>query len=87
VYTAPPPRRDRSPSDITRAETRLAGPREVRPPAAPPLPRQPPTAREQLLNARSPLSAKRDGARKFRDAISDMRDLGGATAKSRAVSA
>jgi hypothetical protein len=83
---ATPPRRDRPPSDITRPDARRSEPAMPRPGVAAEsgeaaLPRQPPTARERLLNARAPSSAKRDGARNFRDTISDVHDLGGATAK------
>jgi hypothetical protein len=82
---APPPRRDRPPTDITRPDGRRAEPAMPRPIAAEAgeaaAPRPQPSARERLLNARSPGPAKREGARSFRDAISDVHDLGGATAK------
>ena len=82
----PPPRRDRAPADSGRAETRRA---------EPVAPRQsagatndgaaeraaPPTARERLLNARSPAPAKRESTRNFRDVISEAHDLGGASAR------
>jgi hypothetical protein len=81
----PPPRRDRPPADIARPDGRRAEPAMPRSVAAESgeaaAPRPPPTARERLLNARSPTSTKREGTRSFRDAISDVHDLGGATAK------
>ena len=82
---APPPRRERPPADITRPDGRRAEPAMPRPVAAESgeglAPRPQPSARERLLNARAPASAKREGSRSFRDAISDVHDLGGATAK------
>jgi hypothetical protein len=83
---APPPRRDRAPADSGRAETRRAepvapkqSPAEVNDGAA--ARSAPPTARERLLNARSPAPVKREGMRNFRDAVSEVHDLGGASAK------
>ena len=83
---APPPRRDRPPADIARPDGRRAEPAMPRSVAAESgrgcsrrARRR--RARERLLNARSPTSTKREGTRSFRDAISDVHDLGGATAK------
>jgi hypothetical protein len=84
---APPPRRDRAPADIGRAETRRAEPLAPRQnlgessEGATARAATPPTARERLLNARSPAPAKREGMRSFRDAVSEAHDLGGASAR------
>jgi len=81
--------RDRSisPADIGRSDAR---------PNAPPLARQAPatgvhapaadtspqTARERLLGARTSSSRPREGIKGFRDVVSEVHDLGAATAKS-----
>jgi hypothetical protein len=82
---APPPRRDRPPADITRPDGRRGEPAMPRSVAAESgeaaAPRPPATARERLLNARASTPVRREGTRSFRDAISDVHDLGGATAK------
>jgi hypothetical protein len=84
---AAPPPRGRSPADIGRGETgrteaRRAEPPPSRPAAADSNQAAPLSARERLLNARSPAPPKRESMRSFREAISDVHDLGGATAKS-----
>jgi hypothetical protein len=83
---AAPPRRDRAPADTGRADTRRAepaapkqNPGESSEAAA--ARTTPPTARERLLSARSPTPAKREGTRSFRDTISEVHDLGGASAR------
>jgi hypothetical protein len=84
----PPPRRDRAPADSGRAETRRAEPVAPRQSAgvandgAAAERAAPPTARERLLNARSPAPAKRESTRNFRDVISEAHDLGSASARS-----
>ncbi len=86
--TAAPPQRDRSsqPADVGRSEPRRAAyPSPKRKPDEAPeaeAPRRaaPPSARERLLSARSP-SPTREGMKGFRDVVSGVQDLGGATAK------
>jgi hypothetical protein len=79
---AAPPRRD-----ATRAEPRRTEPAAPKQnPGAPaeaeaPRPGPPPTARERLLGARSPISPSREGVRDFRGVVSEVNALGGATAK------
>jgi hypothetical protein len=82
-----PPRRDRvSPADAGRTETRR--PEQTTPKQRPDesgeveAPRQAAaaTARERLLSARGP-SQTRQGMKGFRDVVSGVRDLGGASAK------
>jgi hypothetical protein len=84
---AAPPRRERvSPADAGRTETRR--PEQITPKQRPDesgeteAPRQTaaPTARERLLSARGP-SQTRQGMKGFRDVVSGVHDLGGATAK------
>jgi hypothetical protein len=87
--TAPPPlQRDRpiAPADIGRSDVRRSAPAaprlptgtgvDARPPGPPPL-----SARERLLEARTS-SRPRDGLKGFRDVVSEVHDLGAATAKS-----
>jgi len=86
---APVPRRDR-PADGGRLEVRRPEPPASKP-APPSLPGEPamphstaqPSARERLLNARAQQapSIKRDGIKGFRDVVSEVHDLGGASAK------
>ena len=85
---APLPRRDRPAADGGRVETRRPEPPAAKPvpstPAEPATPRgtAPPSARERLLNARAQTpSIKRDGIKGFRDVVSEVHDLGGASAK------
>jgi hypothetical protein len=94
---APLPRRERpAPPDSGRAEPRRTEPPAMKPlgnaPSEPAMPRAPmpppnapmpqPSARERLLNARTQApSIKRDGIRGFRDVVSEVHDLGGASAK------
>jgi hypothetical protein len=83
---APPPRRDRAPADGGRAETRRAepiAPKQTPTPSSEDAAARatPPTARERLLNARSSTPARRETTRSFRDAIGDVHDLGGASAR------
>ena len=85
---APLPRRDRPAADGGRVETRRPEPPAAKPvpstPAGPATPRgtAPPSARERLLNARAQTpSIKRDGIKGFRDVVSEVHDLGGASAK------
>ena len=61
----PPPRPD--PEAPAEAEAPRAGP--------------PPSARERLLGARTSTSSSRDGARGFRDVVSEVQGLGTATAR------
>jgi hypothetical protein len=82
------PQRDRSPApaDIGRSDARRSVPPLSRPaPAtgldAPPPDNSPQTARERLLGARTS-SRPREGIRGFRDVVSEVHDLGAATAKS-----
>ena len=82
-----PPRRDRvPPPDAGRAETRRPQPTAPRPSpddsgdAEAPRQAATQTARERLLNARGP-SSNRQGMKGFRDVVSGVRDLGGATAR------
>ena len=83
---APPPRRERPPADLERSEPRRSEPRPS-PPArdaaadAEVTRRMAPSARERLLNARAP-SLRREGIKDFRNVVSEVHDLGGATAKS-----
>lgn len=85
----PPPQRDRpiSPADVGRSDVRRSAPAAPRlptgtgvdarrPPDPPPL-----SARERLLEARTS-SRPRDGMKGFRDVVSEVHDLGAATAKS-----
>jgi hypothetical protein len=86
---APPPRRERAPADMGRAETR-------RPEPIPPRQQRPdlsdeaeaarsaptPTARERLLNARTPAAPARESIKGFRNVVNEVHDLGGASAKS-----
>jgi hypothetical protein len=85
-------------ADSGRAEPRRVEPPAMSPlghgpsePVAPRAPAPPPnapmpqlSARERLLNARTqaPPSLKRDGIKGFRDVVSEVHDLGGASAKS-----
>ena len=85
---APLPRRDRPAADGGRVETRRPEPPAAKPvpstPAEPATPRgtAQPSARERLLNARAQTpSIKRDGIKGFRDVVSEVHDLGGASAK------
>ena len=85
---APLPRRDRPAADGGRVETQRAEPPAAKPvPSAPAEPATPrgtaqPSARERLLNARAQTpSIKRDGIKGFRDVVSEVHDLGGASAK------
>lgn len=88
---APPPRNARPPADAGRSNAGRVEARRGEPMAPRPNPAEPSedaaprggalTARERLLNARSPAPAKRDGMRNFRDVIGDVHDLGGATAR------
>ena len=77
-----PPQRGRAPADIGRAEMKRgerAEPAECAAAGTAPL-----SARERLLNARAPTPAappKREGMRSFREAIGDVHDLGGASAR------
>jgi hypothetical protein len=85
---AAPPRRERAPADAGRAETRR--PEQIPPrqrpdasneaeaPGSAPMP----TARERLLNARTPSPPAREGIKGFRNVVDEVHDLGGATAKS-----
>jgi len=84
---ATPPRRDRSPPpQAGRSEARRA--EQIVPKQSPeepgeaeaPRPGAQHTARERLLNARAP-SSSREGMKGFRDVVSGVHDLGGATAK------
>ncbi len=84
----PPPPRDRatSPTDVGRSEVRRNVPPLPRQAAAtevdgPPPNTSPQTARERLLGARTS-SRPREGIRGFRDVVSEVHDLGAATAKS-----
>jgi hypothetical protein len=85
---APSPQRDRSipPTDIGRGDARRnAPPLPRQAPAtgtdAPPSDTSPQTARERLLGARTS-SRPREGIKGFRDVVSEVHDLGAATAKS-----
>jgi len=84
---APPARRERSAADGGRGEIRRAeqtAPKQhpAQPAAAPmPRPAAAATARERLLNARAPSPLSREGIKGFRDVISGVHDLGGASAK------
>ena len=86
---APLPRRDRPAADGGRVETRRPEPPcgETAVPSTPAEPATPrgtaqPSARERLLNARAQTSSiKRDGIKGFRDVVSEVHDLGGASAK------
>jgi hypothetical protein len=86
---APTPRAEHPPSGAGRVEARRPEPPAEADAAevakvneAPPRPAPPtPSARERLLGARSPNSLSREGIRGFRDVVSDVHDLGGATAK------
>ncbi len=86
---APPPRPERPPqADTVRVDQNRAEPPAERDAAevakvdeAPPRPAPPSSARERLLGARSPNSLSREGIRGFRDVVSEVHDLGGATAK------
>jgi len=81
---APLPRRERPLADGGRIEPRRAEPAAVKPASnAPNEPAAaPPSARERLLNARTQApSLKRDGIKGFRDVVSEVHDLGGASAK------
>jgi hypothetical protein len=74
-------------SEAARTATRRAEPPPPRPAATDPgqdarAGAAPQSARERLLNARSPAAPKRESMRSFREAISDVHDLGGATARS-----
>ena len=85
----PPPQRDRpiSPADIGRSDARRNVPAvtetatgtgvDARRPPDPP----PQSARERLLEARTS-SRPREGIKGFRDVVSEVHDLGAATAKS-----
>src|ERR1700740_3530600 len=85
---APLPRGARRAADGGRLEARRPEPPAAKPVPSPPsesdMPRAAaqPSARARLLNARaqSP-SIKRDGIKGFRDVVSEVHDLGGASAK------
>jgi hypothetical protein len=85
---APVPRRDRPAGDGARLEPRRTDPPAAKPagpanePATPRTAGAQPSARERLLNARTQTpSIKRDGIKGFRDVVSEVHDLGGASAK------
>ena len=84
---APLPRRERTTTDGARIEPRRADPAMPKPPppsdpGEPAGARAQPSARERLLNARAQTSSiKRDGIKGFRDVVSEVNDLGGASAK------
>ena len=84
---APLPRRERTTTDGARIEPRRAEPAMPKPPppsdpGEPAGARAQPSARERLLNARAQMSSiKRDGIKGFRDVVSEVNDLGGASAK------
>jgi hypothetical protein len=79
---APLPRRERPAADGGRIEPRRAEPAAAKPVANAPGESAPPSARERLLNARAQApSLKRDGIKGFRDVVSEVHDLGGASAK------
>jgi hypothetical protein len=85
---ASPPRRDRltPPADAGRTEAPRAVQTWPKPApdepgeAATPRPAPAPTARERLLSARAP-SLTQEGIKGFRDVVSEVHDLGAATAK------
>lgn len=84
---APLPRRERPTTEGARLEPRRAEPGMPKPPppadpSEPAAARGQPSARERLLNARAQTSSiKRDGIKGFRDVVSEVHDLGGASAK------
>jgi hypothetical protein len=85
---APLPRRERPAAEAARVEPRRAEPSLPKPPppanegSDPAGARAQPSARERLLNARAQTSSiKRDGIKGFRDVVSEVHDLGGASAK------
>jgi hypothetical protein len=83
---APLPRRERPAGEGARLEPRRPEPPAVRPPPGEPSDpggaRAQPSARERLLSARAQApSLKRDGIKGFRDVVSEVHDLGSASAK------
>ena len=90
--SALPPRRCRA-ATVRPPTADASRSRRPEPPAAKPVPSAPaepatprgtaqPSARERLLNARAQTpSIKRDGIKGFRDVVSEVHDLGGASAK------
>lgn len=81
---APPPRRDRPSADLERSEPRRPEQRAPAPDQAADAEaprRAAASARERLLNARTP-SLRQEGIKGFRNVVNEVHELGRATAKS-----